>query len=252
LSSLPATLGIVVGCSLLGAVCVLAKHRLFPPGPEEEPREGAAEYISMMISVIYALVLGLALVAVWDIRSDSASDVQNEAGALHQVYLLADSLPPAAEQQVRSTAVEYSHYVTTVEWRRMAHHEPLGSEGWTMLNKMRDIYQTTQPAEPTGQNATQEAISQLSTLDEARMARESDGQSTMSPVLWAGLYIGGALTVGFMFMFGVQRRATHLVMVMGLSGFIAFLILLIYQLDTPFHGILGVGTSDFTRYFPGG
>lgn len=252
MSSLPATLGLVVGCSLLAAAFVLLKHRLFPPDPKDEPREDVAEYISMMIGVIYALVLGLALVAVWGIRSDSASDVQNEAGALHQVYLLADALPPAAEQRVRSTATAYSRYVTTVEWREMAHHEPLGSEGWKMLDTMRDTFQRTPPAQAIEQNATQEALSQISALDEARMGRESDAQSTMSPVLWAGLYIGGALTVGFMFMFGVQRRITHLVMVMGLSGFIVFLVLLIYQLGMPFHGILGIGTSDFTRYFPGG
>jgi hypothetical protein len=250
LTSLPATLGLVVLGALLAAICVVVKHRFFPPSPEEEPREDVAEYISMMIGVIYALVLGLALVAVWDIRSSAESDVQNEASALHQVYLLADALPPAAENQARTTADSYAHYVTTVEWKRMARHEPLGDEGWTMLNRLRDLYQTTQPAEPAEQNATQEALSQISTLDEARMGRESDAQSTMSPVLWAGLFIGGALTVGFMFMFGVQRRATHLIMVMGLSGFIVFLILLIYQLDMPFHGVLQVGTGDFTRYFP--
>ncbi len=251
MSSLPATLGIVVGCALLAAVCVLFKHRFFPPNPEDEPREDVAEYISMMIGVIYALVLGLALVAVWDTRSSAESDVQNEASALHQVYLLSDALPPAAEKQARDTANAYAHHVTTVEWQQMAHRRPLGPEGWTMLNKLRDIYQTTQPAQAAEENAMQEALSQISTLDEARMGRESDAQSDLSPVLWAGLFIGGALTVGFMFMFGVQRRATHLIMVMGLSGFIAFLILLIYQLDTPFHGVLQVGTTDFTRYFPG-
>lgn len=251
MSSLPATLGIVVGCSLLAALCVLAKHRFFPPDPHEEPREDVAEYISMMIGVIYALVLGLALVAVWDTRSSAESDVQNEASALHQVYLLSDALPPAAQKQARETANAYANYVTTVEWRDMAHRKPLGDEGWKMLNKLRDIYQTTEPAKAAEQSATQEALSQISNLDEARMGRESDSHSTMSPVLWAGLFIGGALTVGFMFMFGVQRRATHLIMVMGLSGFIVFLILLIYQLDMPFSGVLQVGTSDFTRYFPG-
>jgi hypothetical protein len=252
LSSLPVMLAIVVGGALLAAVCVLVKHRFFPPDPDEEPREDVAEYISMMIGVIYALVLGLALVAVWGTYSSAQSDIQDESSALHQVYLLADSLPPGQEQQVRETVNTYAHYVTTVEWQRMAHHEPLGSEGWTMLNKLRDVYQSTEPTKASEQNAAQEALSQISSLDQARMARESDGESTMSPILWAGLYIGGALTVGFMFMFGVQRRATHLIMVMGLSGFIVFLILLIYQLDMPFSGVLSVGTGDFTQYFPGG
>lgn len=251
MSSLPATLGVVVGCALLVVIVVLLKHRLFPPNEEDDAGAEPADYIAMMISVIYALVLGLALVAVYSTNSDAQTDVQTESGALHQVYLLSDALPPKAGAQVRSTVDEYAHYVTTVEWKRMAHHQPLGTEGWTMLNKLRDIYQTTEPAQPAEQSATQEALSQISTLDEARMGRESDGQSTMSPVLWIGLYIGGALTIGFMFAFGVRRRLSHLIMVMSLSGFIVFMILLIYQLDQPFSGILSVGTGDFGTYFNG-
>ena len=249
MSSLTATFVTVIGCALIAVLAVLLKHRFFPPKPDEEPGSEPADYIAMMISVIYALVLGLALVAVYGTNSDAAANVQTESGALHQVYLLADSLPAPAEARVRSTVDDYAHYVTTVEWRRMARHQPLGHEGWTMLNTLRDTYQTTQPSRPAEQNASQEALSQISTLDQARMGRESDGESTMSPVLWVGLFAGGALTVGFMFAFGVRRRASHLIMVMCLSGFIVFMIMLIYQLDQPFSGMLGVGTGDFGSYF---
>nr|WP_202447854.1 DUF4239 domain-containing protein [Streptomyces sp. SID5468] len=245
------TLGIVIGGALLAAVCVLVKHRFFPPGPDEEPREDVAEYISMMIGVVYALVLGLALVSVWDTRSSAENHVQSEAGALHQVYLLADALPPSAETQVRQTATAYAHQVTGAEWTRMTHREPLGDTGWHLLDRMRDTYEKTGVTGPA-QNAGQEALAQMSVLDDARRGRESDAQSSLSPVLWAGLFIGGGLTVGFMFIFGVQRRATHLVMVMGLSGFIVFLVLLIHQLDMPFGGVLGVDAEPFTRYFPTG
>lgn len=249
MSSLPATLGIVLSCALLGVVIVLLKHKFFPAKPDDESDTEPADYIAMMISVIYALVLGLALVAVYGTNSDAQSDVQTESGALYQVYMLADSLPAKQEAQVRSTADAYAHYVTTVEWKRMADHRSLGPEGWTMLDKLRDIYQSTEPARPTEQNAAQEALSQISTLDQARLSREQDGESTMSPVLWIGLFIGGVLTVGFMFAFGVKRQVGHLIMVMCLSGFIVFMILLIYQLDQPFSGILSVGSGAFGSYF---
>ncbi len=251
MSSLPATFGIVVACALLGVVAVLLKHKVAPAKPDDESDSDPADYIAMMISVIYALVLGLALVAVYGTNSEAQMDVQAESSALHQVYLLADALPAKQEAQVRSTATEYAHYVTSVEWKRMADHKPLGNDGWTMLNKLRDVYQNTQAVNPAAQNAEQEALSQISTLNTARLGREQDGESTMSPVLWIGLFIGGALTIGFMFAFGVKRRASHLIMVMCLSGFIVFMILLIYQLDQPFSGILSVGTGGFGSYFSG-
>ncbi|MCQ4041143.1 DUF4239 domain-containing protein [Streptantibioticus rubrisoli] len=244
-------LGIVLGGGLVAVACVVLKHRVFPPKPDEEPREALAEYISMMVGVIYALVLGLALVSVWDTHSSAEAHVQSEAGALHQVYLLADALPPAAEQQARAAAVSYAHQVTSDEWSEMTRREPLGPSGWQLLNRLRDTYETAQPTGAAQQNAGQEAMAQLSVLDEARRGREADAQSRLSSVLWAGLLIGGVLTVGFMFLFGVQRRTSHLVMVMGLTGFIVFLIVLIHQLDMPFGGALGVDAEAFTRYFPG-
>ncbi len=248
--TLTATLGAVLGGALLAAACVLVKHRFFPASPDAESHGDVAEYVSMMIGMVYALVLGLALVAVWDTRSSAETHTQAEAGALHQVYLLADSLPPAAERQVRTTAAAYAHHVTAVEWPAMEHRTALDASGWHMLDEIRDTYEKAGAAGGVDQNAGQEAMAQISTLDDARRGREADAQAKLSDMLWAGLYIGGGLTVGFMFLFGVQRKATHLVMVAGLGGFIVFLILLIHQLDMPFGGSLGVDAEVFTRYFP--
>lgn len=68
-------------------------------------------------------------------------------------------------------------------------------------------------------------------------------------MLWTGLIIGGALTLAFMFLFGIRQSTTHVVMVMGLAGFIAFTVLLIHQLDSPFGPVLGATPDAFTRYF---
>ncbi|MEU6174143.1 DUF4239 domain-containing protein [Streptantibioticus parmotrematis] len=252
MSHLLSTVAIVAGGALVAAVCVILKHRFFPLKADEEPSDDVAEYISMMIGVIYALVLGLALVSVWDTHSNAESDISTEAGALHQVYLLSDALPPAGQQEIRTTVDAYAHQVTAVEWPRMARHESLGPAGWQLLDKLRDTYETAPAANATSaqQNAGQEAISQLSTLDQARRGRASDAQSSLSDVLWAGMFVGGILTLAFMFVFGVQRSGSHLVMAMVLGGFMVFLILLIQQLNQPFSGVFAVGKTDFTSYFP--
>lgn len=69
---------------LLAGVIVLVKHRFWPLGPDEEPREDVAEYISMMVGVLYALVLGLALVSVWDTHSSAEDHTAAEASAAQQ------------------------------------------------------------------------------------------------------------------------------------------------------------------------
>ncbi|MFG3283192.1 hypothetical protein [Streptomyces sp. NPDC048111] len=243
------SLAIVLGVAMLAAAAVVAKGRFFPADPDEEPREDVAEYISMMVGVLYALVLGLALVTVWDTNSQASSHVQAEAGALHEISLLAETLPPAQRDQVRTVSEQYAHHVVATEWPRMTSRESLGPEGWTMLDRLRSGTRLPATATPGQQLAAQELLSQLGTLDEARRGREADAQSSLSPVLWLGLILGGVLTVAFMFIFGIQRSFTHVVMVMGLAGLITFLVLLIHQLDSPFGEVLGTDASAFARYF---
>ncbi|MEU9098594.1 hypothetical protein [Streptomyces sp. NPDC048361] len=249
MSSAVQALAITLAVALFAAATVVAKHRFFPPDPAEEPREDVAEYISMMVGVLYALVLGLALVSVWETSDNASSHVQAEAGALHQTYLVADALPADGQSRVRAISQQYAEHVVGAEWPRMAAREDLGSGGWTLLAELRAATRVPANATPAQQIAAQELLAQLGTLDEARRGREQDAQSSLSPVLWVGLILGGVLTVAFMFLFGIQRNATHIVMVMGLAALITFLVLLIHELDSPFGGYLGTDTSAFTRHF---
>ncbi|MDX3386029.1 DUF4239 domain-containing protein [Streptomyces niveiscabiei] len=244
------TLVICFGVALLAAAVVLLKDRFWPPDPDEEPREDVAEYIAMMVGVLYALILGLSLVSVWDTHSGASDHVATEASAVHQVRLLAESLPEPQASDVRSGADTYVRHVTRVEWPAMKEGQPLGAEGWRLLDSLRAANRLPDSAPASGQAVSQEVLAQLSTLDDARRGREGDTGGGLSPILWLGLIIGGVLTVAFMFMFGVERSFTHVAMAMGLAALITFLVLLIHQLDQPFNGILAVDATPFTRYFP--
>ncbi|APE22646.1 MULTISPECIES: DUF4239 domain-containing protein [Streptomyces] len=243
------TLVVVFGVALVAALAVVAKTKLFPLGADEEPREDVAEYIAMMVSVLYAVVLGLCLVSVWDTRSEAAENVQAEASALHQTYLLADALPADRRQPLRDAARTYASHVVDVEWPVMAAREPIDPVGWRLLERLRQAGEVSDAAKVPQQIAAQEVLAQLGYVDDARRGREAAAQERLSPVLWTGLLIGGALTLAFMFLFGIRRSTTHVVMVMGLSGFIAFTVLLIHQLDAPFGEMLGATPDPFTRYF---
>jgi hypothetical protein len=242
------SLAIVLGVALLAAAVVLLKHRFWPVGPDDEPREDVAEYISMMVGVLYALVLGLALVSVWDTNSSAEDHVATEASAAQQIHLLAAGLPPGQADRMRDTIETYIRHVTDTEWPAMSEHAPLGPEGWRLLNEVRATSQLPADATPAQQATGQETLAQLGILAEARRGREGDATKKLSPVIWFGLIVGGALTIAFMFMFGVQRSFPHVVMVMGLSALITFTVLLIYQMNSPFHGLFAIDPTPFTRY----
>ncbi|MGC9539922.1 DUF4239 domain-containing protein [Streptomyces sp. UG1] len=244
------TLVTVFGAAVLAAGAVLVKHHYWPLEPDHKPREEVAEYIAMMVSVLYALVLGLSLAAVQGIQSSAGAHVQAEASAAHQILLLAEGLPPAQAERTRVGVDAYVRHVVTVEWPAMAHGTLDGGRGWDLVERLRTAMQVPDTATAAQQLTGRETLAQLSTLSRARRGREADVGASLSPVLWFGLLVGGVLTMAFIFVFGIDRSFTHVAMVMGLSALITLTALLVHHLNTPFSGLFAVDATPFMRYFP--
>lgn len=239
---------VVVGAALLGMGTVVIKHRLFPPAPEAEAKEGVGEYIAMMVGVFYALVLGIVLVSVWEARDDAQASVQTEAAGLNQISLLAQALPAPSGPQIQQDVRAYSNIVVTVEWPEMAAHRPLSPQGWTALTRLTDAVEAYQPVTAEQQNISAEALSQLSSVYDARHSRQEESADGLSPILWIGLILGGLLTIVFVFCFGVQRSGNHMTMVMGLTGLVGFLVVMVFELNHPFSGSMGIDPGVFSQY----
>lgn len=243
---------IVIGAALLGMASIMLKHRFFPPNPEPEEgegRDGVGEYVAMMVGVLYALILGIVLVSVWEGRDNAENSVQTEASSLNQVYILAQDIPAPAGPRIQQDVKAYATLVVNQEWPQMASHQDLGQAGWQSLTKLTNAIEAYQPVTDVQQNVSAQALSQLSTVYDARRSRNGESTDSLSPVLWVGLILGGVLTVAFVFCFGVQRRGTHVAMVMGLTGLIGFLVLMVFDLNHPFSGSMGIDSGVYTQYF---
>jgi hypothetical protein len=242
---------IVVACAaLVGAAGLFLKVRLFP-AREDEEKEDVSGYVTMMVGVIFALILALALVSVWENRDSAEGHVAAEASALHESSLLAATLLPADQQRVQAAATAYADYVVKTEWPAMrAGHEP-GDTGWDLLANLRQAWLTSDVGSPARLDVLNDATSQLSTLADARRGRLEDAGKRMPALLWIGLVLAGVLTVALMFIYGVEQRFTHIGMVMGLVALIGFMLILIYNLDNPFHAGIGAAPEALERYFGG-
>ncbi|MGW1176271.1 bestrophin-like domain [Kitasatospora sp. NPDC002543] len=238
--------GIVVGLVVVAVGALLLNgRRRRRSASGEEARDGTADYLTMMVGVLYALVLGVALVTVWESKDDASTNISAEAGALHQMYLLADALPPDTAQQARSATEAYAAYVRNEEWPLMEQGKPLGPRGWALLRDVQNAWTSFEPATNVQQQVDQVAFAQLSAAYQARHGREEAAGQGMSGVMWFGLLAGGALTLGLMFLFGVERTGTHLVLATGFTCLIVFMVVLIYELNSPFGGLLGLSSAPF-------
>lgn len=242
---------VVAFAAFVGFLGLLIKVRFFPV-KEEEEREDVAGYVTMMVGVMFALILALALVSVWENRDSAEGHVATEASTLHEISLLGASMLPADEQKIQSAASAYADYVVHTEFPAMRSGKETGDTGWQLLSTLRTDFLNADVSSPARQAVLSDATTQLSNLADARRGRLDDADKRMPAVLWIGLVLGGVLTVALTFIYGIEQRFAHVGMVMGLAALIGFVLILIYNLDNPFNKGLGTGTEPFTKYFSSG
>ena len=70
-------------------------------------------------------------------------------------------------------------------------------------------------------------------------------EESLPTVLWVVLIVGGMVTVGFAYLFGLEDTGAHMLMVASLAGVIALVLFTIGVLDHPFSGSARVGPEAF-------
>ncbi|NUR26125.1 MAG: DUF4239 domain-containing protein [Catenulispora sp.] len=248
MSNVVSGLIVVAFAVLVGFLGLLVKLRYFPVREEEE-REDVSGYVTTVVGMIYALILALSLVAVWENKDSAEGHVSTESSALHEVYLLGGTMPPADKERVQSAATAYAHHVVDAEWPAMRKGKKVDETGWDLLADLRTTVLSSDATGAARQDVLSDATTQLSTLSDARRGRLNDSDKRMAPVLWIGLILGGILTIGLTFVYGIEQRFTHIGMVMGMVAMIGFMLILIYNLENPFNHGLGADSEPFKRLF---
>src|SRR4051794_29503739 len=136
MSNVVSGLLVVAIAALVGAAGLLLKVRLFPRREDEES-EDVTGYVTMIVSLVFALILGLSLVSVWEGKDSASSHVSAEASSLHEISLLATALLPADQHKIQDAATAYAHYVADTEWPAMRNGHEVGDTGWELLADLR-------------------------------------------------------------------------------------------------------------------
>jgi hypothetical protein len=84
------------------------------------------------------------------------------------------------------------------------------------------------------------SLQQLDALDEARRSRVLLGRDRLPEAMTLTLIIGAVVTVGFSYLFAVEEGWIQGLMTASLATLVALLLLLEYQLDTPYGGVSAI------------
>jgi hypothetical protein len=237
-------------CTVILSVVVLNQRRI---GETDDPSEtpDVIEYMTMMFGVVYAIVLGLAIAGVWEARSVAEENVRHEAQALHEISERARVYPAQVRDELRGDVRGYVAYVVHEEWPHLLAQGENTPRGDELLRRIRQDITDRVPQSELENQAYQPLIDQVAVADDARQARGQSAAPTMPGVVWFGLIVGALVAVGLLFALQIRRSPRELVLAGFYSALMAFLLFLIWDLDSPFGHEVGDATSAFTALFPG-
>ncbi|GAB2892307.1 bestrophin-like domain [Streptomyces mayteni] len=235
-----------------GAVFLFAVIRQRRAGTTDDPSQtpDVIEYMTMMLGVVYAIVLGLAIAGVWEARGSAEDWVRQEAQALHEMDQRAGVFPPEVRDEIRADITGYVDYVLEDEWPLLVDHGELGAEGDVLLREMRELITGREPTTVRETESYQGMIDQLARVDEARVGRAQSAEPTMPLAVWIGLISGAVAVIGMVFVLQIRRSGRELLLAGMFTAMIAFLLFLVYHFDAPYSRGLNDVTESYTRHFP--
>ncbi|MEU8980579.1 hypothetical protein [Streptomyces sp. NPDC048309] len=240
----------------MAAACVvvlivaLVRHRTAREDDDPSETPDVIEYMTMMIGVVYAIVLGLAIAGVWEARGGAQDHVQAEAQALHEISERVRVYPPDVRDRIRGDVNAYVSHVVTTEWKTMADKGHVTAEGGRLLDRVREDVTDYQPKSDFEAQAYQPLVDQVTAADAARNARSDSTGATMPGVVWFGLITGAVVTIGMVFALQIRRTPRELILAGLFSALIAFLLFLIWDFDAPYSRGITASAEPFTALFP--
>jgi Protein of unknown function (DUF4239) len=242
---------------VIGAICLTALAGLelvqrLVPAESRQPHNDVAGFIYAALGVIYAVLLALVVIAVWENFQAANDTVEQEANALAEIAWLGNRLPEPEGSHIQELCRSYAQEVVHTEWPLMEQGQaPLMTQveetpaGWTLIDDIRASVQDIQPHTKADEELYAEGLDQVQRLGDARRMRLVAAEEGIPGVLWAVLIFGGIAAVGFTYLFGLQNTWAHRLMVLTLAAVIGLVLFTIGAMEHPFSGGAHISTEAF-------
>jgi Protein of unknown function (DUF4239) len=224
---------------LLAAGGLFLVQRLVPIAVRRQHND-VAGFIYAVLGVVYAVLLGLMVVAVWEEWDTALGTVDDEASALAEIFWIADRMPESEGRHIQELASSYARVVVNEEWPLMERKKS-SPRAWDLLDEIRASLQGFDPSTPAQQVLYEQGFERMRDLADARRDRLLEAKHGLPAILWVVLVTGGILVVSFTYLFGLDSTLVHVLMVAALALIIALVLFTVAALNFPFKGDITIG-----------
>jgi TRAP transporter TAXI family solute receptor len=197
--------------------------------------------------VVYAVLLGLLVVATFQITKDLQDHIATEASSLATMYRSTDAYPEPLRSQLRAQLRDYAHFVIDKDWPAHRQVRVLAG-GDHRLQAIRQKLFSFEPKSPSQGEIHREMLRYFNAMNVAREQRLSAVFSSIPHVLWYVLWIGALIAIVFLWMLHMDLMPQ--VLLGGINAiFLGIMIFIIYAMDHPLQGAVSVGPDAFQSVY---
>jgi hypothetical protein len=237
---------LIVAAAMLIAVGGLVLVQRLVSTERRKQHNDVAGFIYAVLGVAYAVLLGLMLIAVWEQWNAAEDTTTDEADELAGIFYFAHTLPQPEGRHIQELARTYAQVVVEKEWPLM---QQGGSspKAWATLDELRGTILGLNPTADAQLVRYNQMLEQLHGLGDGRRERLLVVGEGLPPILWIVLILGGVITIGFTYLFGLDNTRVHLLMVGALAMIISLSLFTVAALDQPFQGDVRIHPAAFEQ-----
>ena len=205
----------------------------------------AAGALYATIGMVYAILIAIAAIAVWEPHDAASQSSAQEAGDLSEAYWQAGALAPTNTVQIRALIVAYDRSVVTAEWPALHDAHVQDSSTADLFTQLRSSVQALRPSGDVQENAASDISSRIEDASDARRARLAAAADGMPSLMWPILIGGGIVSILFLYLFGLDRTFPNGLMMATVAAMTVLVLFVLYQVEYPFSRGLSVSPSAF-------
>ena len=241
----------VIGAAILILLCAFALGglALFRRGVLPRLKLGSEESVftsAMMqaIMVFYGLAVALIAVSVWQTYTEAAATTSKEATAIGVLYREMGGYPEPLRSQLRQELREYVEYVIKEGWP-LQRRGQVPRAGVERVNDIEAKLVAFDPATEGQKVLHAETLRAYAQFIEARRLRLDAVLTGLPGALWFVIVFGALVSLSSTFFFQVEDAFVQKIQVVLLAIFIGMIIFIIFALDRPFRGDLGLQPDSY-------
>jgi hypothetical protein len=234
-----------VGGAVLYAVVGVLLIRRYVHRHVAEGHNDVLVPLFLTAGVIYAVLLGFMVVAVWESYDAAHANAAEEAALLVPLYRQTGDMAPEKGEEMRKLIREYSEAVVGDEWASLQATGRASQKARKAVGDIVRFFGTLTPATKVREIIAAQFLQTFSQVVVDRNKRVLQASESLSWVMWLGAVGGGVITVGMSFILFMDRAWPHVLMTSVMSALIGMLLFMMAMLSRPFVGPLALQPEPF-------